>query len=157
MYNYFGIEPYSQKLTAESFWAWKRHHNSIVVLRNPLDRVVSALKNTEFYEKNKSGGEWDVATFFYYHSYPYITGMLVGRNFRIIDFYDLEKYIPRRSDKYQSLRTYSHVDNMTKVEDVYVENEFYTLHALQREVDAYNKLMANTERVTVEEWKELTQ
>ena len=154
MYNYFGIEPYSQKLTAESFWAWKRHHNSIVVLRNPLDRVVSALKNTEVYEKNKGRREWDVATFFFYHSYPYITGMLVGRNFRIIDFYDLEQYIPRIHN--QSLRTDTLVGNVT-VEDVYVENEFYTLHALQREVDAYNKLMANTERVTVEEWKELTQ
>ena len=156
MYNYFGIEPHSQKFSFSEpvISQWKKHHNSIVVLRNPLDRVVSAMKNTASLEQNEFPS-WHYQTFFYYHSSPYMRRMLTGCNFRIIDFYDLEQYIPRRSDKYQSLRTDSHVD-AAKVEDVYVTNEFYTAQALQRELDIYNKLMVSCERVSVEEWKNLT-
>lgn len=157
MYHYFGIEPHSQKFSFSEavMRPWQEHHNSIVVLRNPLDRVVSAMKNSEWIEQNKFPS-WHYQTFFYQHSSPYMSRTLVGRNFRIIDFYNLEQYIPRRSDKYQSLRTYSHVDDSTTVEDVYVENEFYTLQALQHEMKIYKELMVSCERVPVEEWKSLT-
>jgi hypothetical protein len=83
--------------------------------------------------------------------------MLAGCNFRIIDFYDLDQYIPRRTDVFQSPVTYSRVDETAKVEDVYVQNSDYTLEELQQEVDIYKKLMVSCERVSVEEWKELTQ
>jgi hypothetical protein len=37
-----------------------------------------------------------------------------------------------------------------------VENPAYTLEELEREVEIYNNFMANKERVSVDEWKELT-
>jgi len=147
MYNYFRIKPHSG--TEYTVRDWKEHHNPIVVLRNPLDRVVSAVswvKHTQ-----------DTDALFVHHSLPYMNNMLVGCNFRIIDFYDLDQYIPRRTDVFQSPVTYSRVDETAKVEDVYVQNSDYTLEELQQEVDIYKKLMVSCERVSVEEWKELTQ
>jgi len=141
MYNYFGIEPYTE--TGFTFRQWKVHHNSIIVLRNPLERVVSAMgwvnqtKNTD--------------AMFVNHSFPYMK--LIGRNFRIIDFYDLEQYIPRQG--FQSWCANSRIEE-SAIQDVYVKNDGYTLRELVREVKIYNKLMTTQERVSVEEWKELT-
>ena len=90
------------------------------------------------------------------HSLPYLNKIFTGCNFRIIDFYELEQYIPRRSDKHQSLRTDSHIDDTTKAEDVYVANESYSLQVLQFELKIYKELMVSCERVSVEEWKKLT-
>jgi hypothetical protein len=151
MYHYFAIEHYSHDPTNEVL-TWREHQNSIVVLRNPLDRVVSAMKHTELIDDKEKHRQ----IFFHNHSSPYMNDLLTGCNFRIIDFYDLEQYIPRRSDKYQSLRTDSHVDDATKAEDVYVANESYSLQALQTELKIYKELMVSCERVSVEEWKKLT-
>lgn len=153
MYHYFGIEEYSRDWSREML-SWKNHHNSIVVLRNPLDRVVSAMLHYSLWRPNNEG---EREYFFVYHSSPYMSRMLAGCNFRIIDFYDLDQYIPRRTDVFQSPVTYSRVDETAKVEDVYVQNSDYTLEELQQEVDIYKKLMVSCERVSVEEWKELTQ
>jgi hypothetical protein len=94
--------------------------------------------------------------FFVNHSSPYMNNLLTGCNFRIIDFYDLEQYISRMSDAFQSPRTYSRIDDATKAEDVYVANESYSLQALQTELKIYKELMVSCERVSVEEWKKLT-
>ena len=144
MYNYFGVRAYSG--TGFTWKNWKEHHNSIVVLRNPLDRVVSALPwlNLPAADTN----------FFVTHSAPYMNNMLIGCNFRIIDFYDLEQYIPRTG--LQSYRTNSNVGECT-AEEVHVENTGYTLVELQREVEIYREFMTTKERVTPEEWKEMTQ
>jgi hypothetical protein len=143
MYNYFGVRAYSG--TGFTWKNWKEHHNSIVVLRNPLDRVVSALPwlNLPAADTN----------FFVTHSAPYMNNMLIGCNFRIIDFYDLEQYIPRQG--LQSYRTNSNVGECT-AEEVHVENSIYTLRELEREVDLYHDFMANKERISIVEWRELT-
>lgn len=153
MYHYFGIEEYSRDWSVEVL-PWKNHHNSIVVLRNPLDRVVSAMLH---YASLRVDNETDREHSFVYHSSPYMRRMLTGCNFRIIDFYDLDQYIPRRTDVFQSPVTYSRVDETTTVEDVYVQNSHYTLEELQQEFDTYKYLMANKERISIVEWKELTQ
>ena len=140
MYNYFRIKPHSG--TEYTVRDWKEHHNPIVVLRNPLDRVVSAVswvKHTQ-----------DTDALFVHHSLPYMNNMLVGCNFRIIDFYDLEQYIPRQG--VQSYRT----DSLAEHADVYVENPEYTRRELEREVELYHDFMANKERLSIVEWRELT-
>ena len=148
MYHYFGFEPYSNN--GGTVAAWRRHRNPIVVLRNPVERVVSAILRTALiYDKSQR------QAFFAEHSSPYMNNILTGCKFRIIDFHDLEQYIPR-SDKIQSPRTDSRVEDATTVEDVYVTNEFYTLHELQHEMTIYKKLMASCERVSVDEWKKMT-
>jgi len=149
MYNYFGIEPYT--VMGFPFRSWKLHYNPIIVLRNPLDRVASAASMTWVKMPLITHTE-DAGAVFVRHSLPYMK--LIGDRIRIIDFYDLEQYIPRTG--FQSWRANSRVDDTAKVEDVYVENDAYTLQDLKQEVSIYNKLMTTQERVSVEEWKELT-
>ncbi len=147
MFNYFGRE-----INQFGMQDWMKHHNPIVVLRNPLDRVVSSMffiEQTGVYWKKRLEE-------FARHSKPYMHEIL-SINFRIINFYNLEEYIPRSgSVRVQSKRTNSQCDPSVTAEDVHVENSVYTLEGLERCVDIYNNFMANKERVTVDEWKELT-
>jgi hypothetical protein len=147
MFNYFGRE-----INEFRMQDWMKHHNPIVVLRNPLDRVVSSMFFIE-----KTGVYWKKRLEeFARHSKPYMHEIL-SIDFRFINFYNLEEYIPRSGDvRVQSERTDSQCDPSVTAEDVYVENSVYTLEGLERCVEIYNNFMANKERVTVEEWKELT-
>jgi hypothetical protein len=151
MYHYFDLPPYVE--TGFSARDWKQHPNPIIVLRNPLDRVLSALKFIHSSYIDNSNRD----SVFANHSAPYMNATFMGVNFRIIDFYDLEEYIPRRKERTQSLRTDSRIDDTMKAEDVYVENEFYTLQQLQQELEIYKELMMTREKVSVEEWKGLTE
>jgi len=145
MYHYFGRALHSD--TGFLFRHWKEHHNPIVVLRNPLDRVMSAAAYCELIKDEEQN-----LIIFGTHSLPYMHNM-IGFDFRIIDFYDLEQYIPR--EKMQSYRSNSRVGDAT-IEDVYVANEFYSFQMLQTELDIYNEFMVTKDRVSVEEWKKLT-
>ena len=154
MYHYFQYKQYTE--TGFATHNWRNHHNSIVVLRNPLDRVISGLP----------GGlpiwQWDSDLIeelndeFVSHTTPYMNTTLVGCNFRIIDFYRLEEYIPRMWGKHQSIRTNSRVKDHTTAEDVFVRNDAYTLRDLEQEFDLYKYFMANRERVSVDEFRGLT-
>jgi len=149
MYHYFGLPQYS--VTGFTLENWEEHQNRIAVLRNPLERVISAEKlSVDRHVNNSRRG-----MFFIEHSRPYMH-MLLPHDFRIIDFQDLEQYIPRGSGLLQSYRTDSRVDDSIKPQDIHVENSEYTLQELQQEFDTYKYFMANRERVTVEEWKNLT-
>lgn len=181
MFYYHGMEPYENTGTV-GVRDWRNHHNPIVVLRNPLDRVKSATylavgeftsfsdlrhqianilndgKSTTFeniLEAHQQYLKFATSTLCD-HSQPYMTNVLVGVNFRIIDFYDLDQYVPRRKDVFQSLRTNSVVEDTVTAEDVYVKNDKYSLKELQHEVKLYNEFMVTQERVTPEEWNEMT-
>jgi hypothetical protein len=184
MYYYHGMEAYSE-MSKFGTTEWREHHNPIVVLRHPLDRVRSAtsyatqdmiLLTTDMHRNLIALGEdeWSEAKTFRYavelgkenykqsmhalysHSFPYMNNVLVGVNFRIIDFYELSNYVPRRDELFQSRRTDSYLGDSFKAEDVYVENVGYSLEDLQQEVDLYKDFMANKERVSPDEWKEMT-
>lgn len=114
MYHYFGIEQHSGAGFKKE--DWKQHHNPIVVLRNPLDRVVSSLTLHRFH----------TPTIVYEHSSPYMHDLL-SYNFRVIDFYQLEQYIPRREDLIQSWRSEIRLKKSSTAEDVYVPNSVYSL------------------------------
>lgn len=147
MFNYFRKE-----LPSGGMRDWAEHHNPILVLRNPIDRVVSSLA---FFWHDDGTPEFRLAEFVR-HSTPYLHTITTS-NFRIIDFYDLEQYIPREDTvQVQSVRTDTRCHPFTTAEDVYIQNPGYTLEDLQRCVGFYKDFIANKERVTVEEWKELT-
>lgn len=154
MYYYFQYKQYTE--TGFTTHNWRNHHNSIVVLRNPLDRVVSGLSEGLPYWQWDSDLIEKLNDEFVSHTAPYMNTTLVGINFRIIDFYRLEEYIPRMWNKHQSRRTNSRVKEHTKPEDVFVRNDAYTLRDLEQEFDLYKDFMANRERVSVDEWKDLT-
>lgn len=147
MHHYFGITPYAGAGAGFTIQDWQEHHNPIVVLRNPLERLLSAKAESDRWIRN--------IPVFIEHSRPYMH--LLSCDFRIIDFYDLEQYIPRKDDAAQSLRSDSRVDSGTTAQDVYVENTGYTLLELQQEFDTYKELMSTRERVSVEEWKGLNE
>jgi len=144
MYHYFGIQQHSD--TGFHTEDWKQHPNPILVLRNPLDRVASSLELFNTLTPTKV----------HRHSCPYMH-YLRKCNFRIIDFYDLEQYIPR-SNLMQSWRSDTRLDDTVTAEDVYLPNNtVYTLEELQQEVENYKQLMLTRERISVEEWKNLTE
>ena len=155
MYHYFRYKQYTE--TGFTMHNWRNHHNSIVVLRNPLDRVVSGLPEGLPYWQWNPKLLKELNAEFVSHTTPYMNKTLVGTNFRIIDFYRLEEYIPRIWGKHQSIKTNSRVEDHTTAEDVFVRNDAYTLRDLEQEFDLYKYFMANCERVPVEEWKELMQ
>ena len=159
---------------------WREHHNPIVVLRNPLDRVKSAtflaigkfIQDTSQYlheieNDGKPKSFLHIGNVQRYslneavrslceHSLPYMNNNLVGVNFRFIDFNDLDQYIPRRNDRLQSYRVNAKSEENDTAEDLYVKNDEYSLEDLQQEVDLYEKFMVSQERVTPEQWKEMT-
>jgi hypothetical protein len=147
MFNYFGVET-----CACGIPSWENHHNPILVLRNPLDRVVSSMP----FLWNDGGAPEFRLSEFVRHSAPYLH-IMPPINFRIIDFYNLQQYIPRVDNvRVQSVRTDSRFHLSIVAEDVYVENSEYTLQDLKDCAERYTYFMANRERVTVEEWKNLT-
>jgi hypothetical protein len=147
MFNYFEIETNNFGLEG-----WKKHHNPIVVLRNPIDRVVSSMA---FFWNDVGTLEFRLAEFAR-HSSPYLHTLTIS-NFRIIDFNILEQYIPRKDTvRLQSVRTDARCHPFITAKDVYVPNPLYTLEDLELCVEDYKDFIANKERVTVDEWKELT-
>jgi hypothetical protein len=179
MYYYHGLEAYVNDETV-GLPDWREHHNPIVVLRNPLDRVKSAtflaigkfIQDTSqyLYEIENDGKPKtflhignvqryslnDAVRSLCEHSLPYMNNNLVGVNFRVIDFNDLDQYIPRRNDRLQSFRVNAKSEEKFTAEDLYVKNDEYSLEDLQQEVNLYEKYMISQERVTPEEWKEMT-
>ena len=147
MFNYFGIETCIVGVPS-----WENHHNPILVLRNPLDRVVSSMP---FLRNDEGAPEFRLSEFVR-HSAPYLH-IMPPINFRIIDFYNLEQYIPRADNvRVQSVRTDARFHLSITAEDVYVDNPDYSLQDLKDCTERYTYFMANRERVTVEEWKNLT-
>lgn len=147
MFNYFGV-----KICAVGFPSWENHHNPMLVLRNPLDRVISSMP---FLRNDDDTPEFRLSEFVR-HSAPYLH-IMPPINFRIIDFYNLEQYIPRTDNvRVQSVRTDARFHLSIAAEDVYVDNSEYTLQDLKDCTEGYKYFMANRERVTVEEWKNLT-
>ena len=149
MFNYFGIETVVCGVSQ-----WAEHHNPILVLRNPLDRVVSSMP---FLRDNDNPPEVRLSEFVR-HSAPYLPLHTIPQiNFRIIDFYNLEQYIPRMDNIFtQSVRTDARCHPSVAVEDVYAKNPGYTLQELKDCVEGYKYFMATREKITVEEWENLT-
>lgn len=141
----------------------------IIVLRNPLDRVVSAVKGMPEvmhliapYEKinlekvlgrEVSMEDAEEIIVFGLHCRPYIK-LIKDQPFKIIDFYHIHDYIPRRTDVVQSPNTYS--NGHTDPKSVYVENSCFTLSDLEEEYSIYKSLLAEREQISIAEWKEKT-
>ena len=80
---------------------------------------------------------------------------LVDYDFKVIDFGSLSEYIPRDMAMMQSV-TNSKVDESLGAAHYYRPNYAYTLDSLVEECEIYKMLMESRERISVEEWKELT-
>ena len=112
----------------------------ILVLRNPYDRLVSAIRHAERYPRDITKYK-DYQLWIDIHSRPYLRE-ISHLDFEIIDFTRLLEYIP--------------ISRFTRVTNT--NNVLYTdiTPELQIEYDHYIEYMANRKQITPEEWKELT-
>lgn len=145
--------------------------NLIVVIRNPIDRMISAIDGLSpwlymftpdpvWFKLDPVPSRNDIRehVLFEAHSKPYLSG-LMEYDFRIIDFYKLESYINRfTSDKmievFQSPTTST--KGLTDPKEHYVENSVFSLEELEKEYALYLTIMQTKEQISVEEWKNLT-
>ena len=162
MHHYFNI-----KFGTAHGFPLSFNDDLIIVLRNPLDRVVSAIKSVpqlslealpkyalkkvlaneitmEFLRKHVTFGV---------HCKPYLYE-IEPKSFRIIDFYRLSEYLPRRTDLLQSPVTNS--NGYTDPKSVYVENDNFSLADLEKEYDTYLSFLKDKEQISITEWKEKT-
>lgn len=161
MYNYFGMPGY-----------FPTHpellptNNTVIVIRNPIDRMISAVKGlTPILHVFRAHKEWhntDSSTtqeqireiaIFKTHCKPYLS-TVINDEFRIIDFYKIGNYITRPIDRKQSPVT--NTSGLTNPKEHYVENSVFSLADLEEEYDLYLQIMNTREQISVEEWKSLT-
>ena len=160
MHHHFNLDTNSYKTFPTAF-----SDDLIIVLRNPLDRVVSSVKGIppmlwtmpalgsllkSIYGKEFNFEEYVV---FKMHCAPFLH-RVKDRNFRIIDFDKLAEYVPRKENAFQSPVTNS--SGHTEPKSVYVENKYFTLNDLEIEYETYLELLKNREQISVTEWKEKT-
>lgn len=163
MHHYFNLDVSSYQTFPTAF-----SNELIIVLRNPLDRMVSAVNGLTLARgtilfpisilKKVLSKEytWEFLIelgIFDIHCKPYLS-LIENNSFRIIDFNKLSEYIPRRSGFSQSPVTNS--KGHTDPGSVYVENRYFSLSDLEKEYDVYCNLLRNREQISVAEWKEKT-
>ena len=163
MHHYFSISVVEQRDFPAEF-----SNNLVIVLRNPLDRLVSASTGIPTVSNMFSSFKQDLSdangkeasdafveeyAVFSLHCFPYL-GRIKDEPFRIIDFYRIEDYISRKMHLPQSPTTNS--NNYTDPKSTYVENRYFSLAELEKEYDTYLSLLKEREQISVEEWKEKT-
>lgn len=139
----------------------------VVVLRNPYDRLLSAIKNTKLQrdEQLEFSPESEKYKFRFtlpgyshdhtlLHSSPYLAMLekMGSRRYlerfpsklKHIDFYRLSEYIPVGVD---TITTNSKSDGWT-----WKMSEFYSKKDMQNEYNGYINLLENTEELSVADW-----
>lgn len=165
MYNYFGLPTYSLALTPI-----QHSDDLVVVIRNPIDRMVSAVKGITPYLPDytpdakwldlsslagKSTDEIREEVLFSWHCKPYMSSLAFGK-FRIIDFYKLDQYIPKTSLLAYSRSPITNTSGLTGPKEHYVENSVFSLADLEEEYELYLEIIQTHDQISVEEWKSLT-
>ena len=165
MHHYFGISVVKQRDFPAEF-----SNNLVIVLRNPLDRLVSASTGIPTVASLFSSFKQDLSdangkeasdafveeyTVFLLHCFPYLS-RIKDEPFRIIDFYRIEDYIPRRKEKFLFQSPVTHSRDYTNPKEVYIENRYFSLADLETEYETYLELLKYREQISVDEWKEKT-
>lgn len=143
MYDYFNLARYTGNSKLDD-WI-NSASRRVIVLRNPYDRIESALNNLSVvYSKdekpNISRMDW-----FKTHSKPYLIDIPKDLEFEVIDFYNLHMYV---KISFSTL-----VTNSNNV-DI---NPHKNYPLIKEEYDRYQYFMNNRKHISPVEWKELTQ
>ena len=147
LYKYFNVEYNSLDSKTIDHWKWYGEFGmtKVVILRNPYDRVASALNIVNYAEKL----DVDPTEFFAVHSCPYMW-QLRELEFQIIDFYELGKYLGVSED---TLVT----NTPSNSEFKYIPNTEYSAQQLKQEYIDYVTILNTRHKMTVDQWKYITQ
>lgn len=141
MHYHFGIEPY---VTSDIRDWIKSKSQRVLVLRNPYDRFVSALSNTEKIIEMMPDMSEEPYLWTKNHSQPYLHRISPSIDFKIIDFNRLSEYIAVSN---KTVITNSKA-NVIKNKKDFIE--------FRHEYNRYQYFMKFCKEITPEEWKLLT-
>lgn len=155
MYEHFDVEPYSLPFRSHDHFESSTADVKVVVVRNPYDRLLSAVRTVDTVEKisreeNKSI-EFDRKKWIADHSNLslHTLAKIQAVDYRVIDFYNLSDYIAVGK---KTVPTYS-------VQPAGWErwmSEYYTKQQMESEYQAYEKIMQSRPRMNTREWHRLT-
>lgn len=138
MTGYFGFKPYTDEFQDISVWNNSKSRR-VLVLRNPFDRLKSAILNVKSKDKKATEEYW-IKT----HSDPYLD-KIMDVPFDVIPFENLGDYIPVHKSTFPT-----HTANTKHYEVEYTPE-------MRKEYEKYRYLRQHCNVITPEEWKELTE
>ena len=140
MYRYFGLEPYTVTTSIHDWY--NTTSRRVLVLRNPKDRWVSALRHRV---NRPSDSQFSEHEWLLRHGPPYLRDLVWKYySWSYIDFYKLGQYIPLSP---RSERTHSNYSK--SLGDVHDTD-------LRSEMVAYRLIRRYSKELSVSEWQELT-
>jgi hypothetical protein len=140
MYQYFGLEPYTVTTSIHNWY--NTQSLRVLVLRNPLDRWVSAHRLSVKKPLRFTDEEW-----FLIHGAPYLRDLVWKyRDVSYIDFYKLGEYIPLSPRSKLTHSNYSAPELISSQLDP-------DLHS---ELVAYRMFRRYSKELSVDLWQELT-
>ena len=168
MREWFGLEPNDRAIRSGQqthlwFMRSPQYTQLIIVLRNPYDRLISAIKNSKIHEDNPrehglvylDGKGTDVGSAYEYtmgHSTPYLANMLstsaMPRNLKHIDFYRLNEYIPVGGGT-----IITNTSGLTEYTDVM--SNYYSNEVMHTEYTAYTTIKQNSTELTPAGWNQV--
>jgi hypothetical protein len=140
MYAHFGL-PIHSNTNGLDAWVQSKSRR-ILVLRNPYDRVMSAIRAAHkpyTVPSNETKEQW-IAD----HTYNYLHTFSRQLDFEIIDFYRLSEYIDVSDHTISS--DSNNIHRMDVPDDP----------ALRQEYIQYKYFMKHCKQISPEEWRELT-
>ena len=141
MYRHFNIELYSLKGRHFDKFIDSKANTKIVVVRNPYDRLLSAINNTKALKQTH---EWTLR-----HSKPLLRKLdRLEFDYKIIDFYRLKDYIQVARD---TIVTNSNASSSWSEE----MRGYYTQEEMLDEYVAYKNIMSTREQLTTDAWKNI--
>jgi hypothetical protein len=138
MYSYFGLEPYT---VTNSIDHWYNTSSlRVLVLRNPLDRWVSAVRHCASKPSHCSEREWLER-----HGAPFLRNLVWKYyTWSHIDFYKLSDYIPTSGATEATHSNYANTAQLRRDPE------------LRSELAAYKLIKRYSSELSVAQWRNLT-
>ena len=151
MYKHFNLPVYSTEDKKLYHFVNSKATTKIVVIRNPYDRLLSAIKNSKILEARPIqdpkhlGFDWKHWAIS--HSEPVLhelTKLNIG--YKIIDFYKLNNYInvAKETIVTNSVASNTWEDYMST---------YFSKEQMEKEYQAYLSIMISHDEISVPEWK----
>ena len=157
MYEHFGLPVYSINGKISDF-ANSKTKKKVLVVRNPYDRLLSAVNNSKTLKENNVSSD-DYTQWTIDHSIPLLQDQrLLNLDFKIIDFYKLNRYIGvskvtvvTNSVGAIARKPVSWLCSKSIYDDYMML--YHSQEEMEREYQAYRSIMISHDEISVPEWK----